>query len=133
MQIRDLFTGCSAELSAHMKKEEEILFPYIREMAAVHSGKDKAPFASFGTVGNPIRMMMQEHDAEGARFREIVALSNNYTAPDDACGTYRVTFALLQEFEDDLHLHIHLENNILFPKSIELEAQLKEYEAEPAH
>jgi regulator of cell morphogenesis and NO signaling len=69
-------------------------------------------------------MMMHEHTAEGERFRKIEALSDNYTPPTDACNTYRVTFALLKEFETDLHLHIHLENNILFPKAIELEKQL---------
>lgn len=67
--------------------------------------------------------MFKEHDQEGERFRKIAELSNNYTPPADACNTYRITFALLNEFEEDLHLHIHLENNILFPKSIELEKQ----------
>ena len=65
--------------------------------------------------------MESEHSAEGDRFRDIERLSNNYTPPEDACNTYRVTFAMLKEFQDDLHLHIHLENNILFPKAIELE------------
>jgi regulator of cell morphogenesis and NO signaling len=66
-------------------------------------------------------MMHHEHDAEGERFRKIAELTNNYTPPTDACNTYRVTFLMLKEFEEDLHLHIHLENNILFPKSIEME------------
>jgi regulator of cell morphogenesis and NO signaling len=70
--------------------------------------------------------MNQEHETEGDRFQQIDQLSNNYTPPDDACNTYRVTFALLREFEQDLHLHIHLENNILFPQSIELEKQVME-------
>ena len=64
--------------------------------------------------------MEQEHETEGERFREIAELSTNYTPPSDACSTYRVAFALLKEFENDLHLHIHLENNILFPKALEL-------------
>ena len=68
--------------------------------------------------------MESEHSAEGDRFRSIETLSNNYTPPEDACNTYRVTFAMLKEFQDDLHLHIHLENNILFPKSILLEKQV---------
>ena len=75
----------------------------------------------FGTVQNPIEMMMHEHDTEGERFRKIAELSNNYTPPADACSTYIVAFSLLKEFEDDLHLHIHLENNILFPKAIDAE------------
>lgn len=78
----------------------------------------------FGTVKNPIQMMMQEHDTEGERFRKIALLSNNYTPPFDACTTYKVAFALVKEFEEDLHLHIHLENNILFPKAIETEKKL---------
>jgi regulator of cell morphogenesis and NO signaling len=69
-------------------------------------------------------MMMAEHDTEGERFRKIAELTNNYTPPSDACNTYIVTFGLLKEFEDDLHMHIHLENNILFPKAIELEKQM---------
>ena len=80
--------------------------------------------AHFGTVRNPIQMMMDEHTIEGNRFRRIEELSNNYTPPHYACNTYRVSFALLKEFEQDLHLHIHLENNILFPKAIEIEKEL---------
>jgi regulator of cell morphogenesis and NO signaling len=68
--------------------------------------------------------MMAEHDTEGERFRKIAELSNNYTTPADGCTTYRVAFSLMNEFESDLHLHIHLENNILFPKAIEMEKEL---------
>ena len=74
-------------------------------------------------------MMMEEHDIEGERFRKIAQLSDNYNPPADGCSTYRVAFALLKEFEEDLHLHIHLENNILFPKAIELEKELSEVKA----
>ena len=84
----------------------------------------KVDAAHFGTVKNPIQMMMNEHTVEGNRFRKIEELSNNYTPPLDACNTYRVSFALLKEFEQDLHLHIHLENNILFPKAILMETEL---------
>ena len=77
----------------------------------------------FGTVENPIAMMKNEHDNEGERFRHIAKLTDNYTPPADACNTYKVTYAMLDEFEKDLHLHIHLENNILFPEAIELELQ----------
>jgi len=77
----------------------------------------------FSTVQSPIAMMMQEHDNEGERFRQIAELSNNYNPPADGCNTYQVTFAMLKEFEEDLHLHIHLENNILFPGAIKLEQQ----------
>lgn len=120
-EVEQLFKASAGELTQHMKKEEMILFPFIRKMVeAKNTGT--AVQASFGTVQNPIRMMMHEHEGEGERFRKIAALTDNYTPPADACNTYKVTFALIKEFEEDLHLHIHLENNILFPKSIEMEA-----------
>jgi regulator of cell morphogenesis and NO signaling len=124
VEIGQQFKASAGELSAHMKKEELILFPYIRKMIEVQTSGGTLAQAPFGTVQNPVRMMMQEHDIEGERFRKIAALTDNYTPPADACNTYRVTFALLKEFEEDLHLHIHLENNILFPKAIALETAL---------
>ena len=90
--------------------------------AKIENGAVQSP--QFGTVENPIAMMMEEHDNEGERFREIAKLTNDYNPPADACNTYKVTYAMLEEFEKDLHLHIHLENNILFPKAIELEKEL---------
>ncbi|AUS05010.1 iron-sulfur cluster repair di-iron protein [Pseudotamlana carrageenivorans] len=121
--INELFTASAGELSAHLKKEELVLFPFVKKMvgATLSQGAIEAP--QFGTVENPIAMMMDEHDHEGVRFRKIAELSNNYNPPVDACNTYRVTYAMLQEFEQDLHLHIHLENNILFPQAIKLEKQ----------
>jgi regulator of cell morphogenesis and NO signaling len=118
--IAEEFNGCASALAAHMKKEELILFPFIRRMAV--SGNSVA--APFGSVENPIDMMKHEHELEGERFERIAVLSNDYTPPAEACDTYRVTYALLKEFEDDLHTHIHLENNILFPKALELESQV---------
>lgn len=124
IEITRLFHECGGELAAHMKKEELVLFPFIRKMVKTGKGEEiREPY--FGTVQNPIEMMMHEHDTEGERFRKIYALCDGYAAPEDACGTYRVTLALLQEFENDLHLHIHLENNILFPKSVVLEKELR--------
>lgn len=124
LEVYQLFNQCAEELWQHMQKEEQILFPYIREMINVQltGGVLEAPY--FGTVENPVAMMEHEHDAEGNRFRKIAALCNDYNPPADACNTYKVTFAKLQEFEQDLHRHIHLENNILFPKTIELERRL---------
>lgn len=122
LQIKALFDTSAGELTAHMKKEELILFPYVHHMIREKQAGNFSLSAPFGTVQNPIRMMMQEHDIEGENFRQIRALSNQYTPPEDACNTYRVTFAHLQAFEEDLHLHIHLENNILFPKAIALES-----------
>lgn len=123
LEINNLFNETAGELAAHMKKEELILFPFIRKIAKAKQENAKLEAPHFGTVENPIQMMMHEHNTEGERFRKIENLSDNYTPPLDACNTYRVTFALLKEFEADLHLHIHLENNILFPKAIELEKQ----------
>ena len=120
-QINELFMGCAGELAQHMKKEELILFPFIKKMMAATKSHNSVEPPHFGTVNNPITMMMEEHDNEGDRLRKIAALTNNYTPPADACNTYRVTFAMLEEFEQDLHKHIHLENNILFPKAKALE------------
>lgn len=123
-EINEHFTATAGELAQHMKKEELVLFPFVRKMTQSQIDNTKVEAPHFGTVQNPIQMMMDEHTAEGERYRKIEELSNNYTPPEDACNTYRVTFALLKEFEEDLHLHIHLENNILFPRAIELEKQL---------
>lgn len=122
-KINELFTASAGELASHMKKEELILFPFVKQLvkAKLEDGAVQSP--QFGTVENPIAMMKHEHDNEGERFREIAELTDNYNPPADACNTYKVTFAMLEEFEKDLHLHIHLENNILFPKSIKLEQQ----------
>lgn len=120
VEIKTLFSEASENLLAHMKKEELILFPYIRAM--VESQEKNYPLARphFGEIDNPIRMMEAEHQTEGDRFRNIAQLSNHYTPPEDGCQTYRVAYALLQEFETDLHRHIHLENNILFPRAQQL-------------
>lgn len=120
-EIEALFNASAGELTAHMKKEELVLFPFIRKMVKSKMTNVEIDLPHFGTVQNPINMMLHEHDTEGERFRKIAALSDNYTPPADACNTYKVAFALLQEFETDLHKHIHLENNILFPKAIEME------------
>lgn len=122
--IRDEFNAASNELAMHMIKEEGVLFPYIRQLEQAKRNGDVAPAPGFGTVHNPIRMIMHEHDVEGDRFARISELSAAYNPPADACNTYRVAFAMLKEYEEDLHLHIHLENNILFPKAVELEEGL---------
>ncbi|GAB1403473.1 MAG: iron-sulfur cluster repair di-iron protein [Lentimicrobiaceae bacterium] len=124
-EINELFTASVGELAKHMKKEELVLFPFVRKMVKARQSGGSLDTPHFGTVKNPIQSMMAEHDNEGERFRKIEALSKGYTPPEDACNTYRVTLALLKEFEDDLHLHIHLENNILFPKAAEMEQALE--------
>ena len=120
-EIEELFNQSAQELMAHMSKEENILFPVIRDMVAKKAKGERLNRPPFGSIENPINVMHQEHDNEGVRFRKISELSNNYETPSDGCNTYRVTLNLLKEFEDDLHRHIHLENNILFPAAIEFE------------
>lgn len=128
-EINELFKETAGELTAHMKKEELILFPYIRKMVKkANEGVALSDVPHFGTVKNPIKKMMEEHENEGDRFEKIAQVSDGYNPPSDACNTYRVTFSLLDEFEKDLHKHIHLENNILFPKSIEQEEKMQEVE-----
>lgn len=123
LKINELFTASAGELASHMKKEELIVFPFIKRMVKAKLDNVAVQSPQFGTVENPIAVMMEEHETEGERFRQIAELSNNYTPPADGCNTYQVTFAMLDEFEKDLHLHIHLENNILFPAAIKLEKQ----------
>lgn len=122
--INEHFNLSAGELAMHMKKEELVLFPWVRKMVKADQQKESLERPHFATVKNPIAMMMQEHENEGDRFRLIAELSHGYEPPADACNTYRVAFALLREFEDDLHRHIHLENNILFPKAEVLEETL---------
>ena len=121
VEINRLFHMVAAELQAHMQKEERILFPYVKQLVGAKKAGMPMPVAPFGTVNNPIKMMEEEHETAGDIFKQIAKLSNNYTPPLAACTTYRVLYAKLQDFETDLHKHIHLENNILFPKASILE------------
>lgn len=124
IQVYQLFMGAATALSQHLEAEEQILFPYIKELVKAQQ-KGEAPLKSqFGSVENPISNMHSDHDAEGERFRTISELTNGYQLPPDGCNTYRVGLAKLEAFETDLHRHIHLENNILFPKAVELEKKL---------
>ncbi len=112
------------ELSGHMMKEENILFPYIMHLSDAKKKGIPADFPPFGTVANPIRAMEHEHDVVGDLMKRINKLSSGYTIPEDSCTTFRLSYLKLHEFEEDLHRHIHLENNILFPKAVELEREL---------
>lgn len=116
--IYDLFRFSAGDLTQHMKKEELILFPFINKMVLAEKYNVNIDMPNFGSVENPIEMMKDEHTTEGERFATIATLTDGFTPPEDACTTYRVTFQMLKEFEQDLHRHIHLENNILFPKAI---------------
>jgi len=121
VKVNELFETLADELSMHLMKEEQILFPYITRME--ESVLEKAPVLPppFGTVQNPVRMMVSEHDSAGTILRELRAISADYKAPDDACTSYRTLYNGLLEFEADLHQHIHLENNVLFPRAIAME------------
>jgi len=119
--IQKIFQRVSAELISHMMKEENILFPYILKLEQTVGAGQPMPRPMFGSITNPVHMMELEHDSAGAALKEISALSGDYTAPDDACFSYKAIYAALKEFETDLHQHVHLENNILFPRAIELE------------
>lgn len=112
------------ELQHHMMKEERVLFPYITTLALAR--RDGRPVARppFGSAANPIRMMEAEHVAAGDALATIRSLSDTYTPPADACTTYQVTYQELRQFEEDLHTHVHLENNILFPSAIALENEV---------
>ena len=118
--IRETFAGLGQELSMHLMKEENILFPYILQLEKSALAPPRRP--AFGTVKNPVQMMMMEHDSAGAALRAIRQASNDLTPPDDACVSYSTLYSALREFESDLHQHIHLENNILFPRAIAMEA-----------
>lgn len=126
LEIKSLFEASAGELTAHMKKEELILFPYFKSLVVAEQNGTPPASRQFNSVESPIAKMHEDHNNEGERFREIEKLTNDYTPPSDACGTYRVTFSLLKEFQEDLHKHIHLENNILFKKAIALEQKLKQ-------
>lgn len=124
VEVNQLFHEVANELLAHMQKEEGILFPYIKQLVESQKEGVLKSKASFGTVNNPIRMMEYEHENAGDIFKEIARLTNNYTPPKEACNTFRALYAKLEEFEQDLHKHIHLENNILHPKAILIEEEL---------
>lgn len=119
--IADLFTRAHDDLLPHMYKEEQVLFPYVKDLEARTDRGLSVAMPPFGTVRHPIKMMMNEHDAVGDILREMRAVSNNYKLPEGACPSYSGLFSRLESLERDLHQHIHLENNLLFPKAAELE------------
>jgi regulator of cell morphogenesis and NO signaling len=124
VKIASLYSAIADELRMHMQKEENILFPYIKQMAIAKRNNESIQPSPFGTIANPIKMMEMEHESAGGNMLSINGLSNGFSTPEDACNTYHVLYAKLQEFEADLHRHIHLENHILFPKAIALESEL---------
>ncbi len=122
-EVKSHFADAAGNLSSHMHKEESILFPYIREMEYVlQSGDGRYP--EYSGVEGPVREMMTEHQTEGDRFKKITGITRHFQVPPDGCSTFEVTYRTLEEFVNDLHRHIHLENNILFPKVLELEKKV---------
>jgi regulator of cell morphogenesis and NO signaling len=121
LPIQQLVASLSEDLLRHLDKEEIILFPYIVNLERNLPTCGPRSLACFGTVRNPVRAMMAEHDAAGAALSEIRSLSHGFTPPAGACPTYCGFYQALSDFERDLHRHVHLENNILFPRAIELE------------
>lgn len=121
VHLDELLTRLCADLKPHMFKEEHVLFPYIVALTEAADQHGPVPFAPFGTINNPIRMMMMEHDTAGEILRELRAITSDYKVPDGVCVSYQTLYQALENFEKDLHQHIHLENNILFPKALALE------------
>jgi regulator of cell morphogenesis and NO signaling len=120
--LPEVYAGLRGELELHTRKEEMILFPAIAAMETALESGEPLPRTPFGTVSNPIHMMESEHESAGAALEKIRAITNNFALPEYACVTYKALMSGLEELERDLHLHIHLENNILFPRAERLEA-----------
>ena len=122
-EVREQFDGAAQNLGNHLNNEEQELFPYIRLMVKAKKGRSVS-LTDIGKAQSMIGGMTEEHQIEGDRFATIASLTSNYTCPPDGCNTFRVTYQTLNDFEQDLHKHVHLENNILFLKALELEKQL---------
>lgn len=119
-RVAELYRAMVADLTPHLMKEEQILFPYIRQMEQGASGS-----SCFGSVQSPIRVMEMEHEAVGALLAELRELTDSYTVPADGCNTFRALYDGLETMERDLHLHIYLENQILHPRALAMEASVQ--------
>lgn len=119
-----VFQKLCEELWPHLQKEETVLFPYIEQLEHSSEKGTQIAFPPFGTVGNPIRMMMKEHENAGELLAELRELSRDYTLPEGACPSFTALYHRLKAFEIDLHQHIHLENNLLFPRALKLEESM---------
>jgi regulator of cell morphogenesis and NO signaling len=119
-QLRQTFLMLAGEMSRHMMKEEQILFPMIRQLEA----SDTLPAFHCGSIANPICQMESEHHDVGATLERIRKLTDDYQPPEWACNTYRAMFDALAHLERDMHQHVHKEDNVLFPRAITLETEL---------
>lgn len=124
VQVAAIFSRIGRDLGLHLAKEEKILFPRIKALAEQQESGSALSPADFGSVAMPIQVMESEHEQAGEDFEEIRRLTSGYQLPQDACRSYTVLFKKLEEFEDDLHQHVHLENNILFRRAIAAEQAL---------
>jgi regulator of cell morphogenesis and NO signaling len=122
--IEKEFLRLGEEMYAHMQKEEQILFPYIEKLERATEGREQLEPPFFQTVRHPVHVMMKERDSAGQALHEMRRLSSGYKTPAEACGSYREAYRSLEEFESDMHAHVHLENNILFPRAVELETKM---------
>jgi regulator of cell morphogenesis and NO signaling len=118
--VKELFTGFTKDFTKHNQEEETMLFPYIFGLEAAKNDDSPLPRSPFRSISEPIVMMIEEHRNADQRFNKISELTKDYHIPEDASTTYKVTLDLLKDFDDDLNKHIHLENNILFPRVFEL-------------
>jgi regulator of cell morphogenesis and NO signaling len=116
------YEALRADLEPHLAKEEMVLFPMIRELA--EAGPTAPPSFHCGSIANPIRVMLLEHDRAGELLAELRALTGDFTPPADACASYTALYNGLAELEADTHLHVHKENNVLFPLVEGVEAGL---------
>jgi regulator of cell morphogenesis and NO signaling len=121
-QVQNLFNTLDTELSSHLMKEEQVLFPYIEALETAAREGSAAPQSPCGSVRNPIRQMEHEHESAGQVLAKLREATHDYALPADACPTFRAMYEELQRMEADLHQHIHLENNILFPRAIAVES-----------
>jgi len=121
-RIQSLFQDLNRDLIPHMQKEEMVLFPYIEQMETAASEGMPAPVPIFGTVQNPVRMLMMEHETAGEILKRIRQISGGFSVPADGCISYETLYKAMDALEQDLHQHIHLENNILFPRAVALES-----------
>ncbi|SUB88717.1 Cell wall-related protein ScdA [Porphyromonas macacae] len=121
LEVRDLFDAALTALEEHFDKEEQILFPYIYELVQAVENKTPVPEFHCGSISFPIAVMEDDHEAEGERFKYMRKITNGFTAPQDGCASYRLLMEELDRFEQHLHRHIHLENNLIFPQAIELQ------------
>ena len=121
LRVRATFFALAQELRTHLMKEETVLFPYVTRMEESLAQREPVLPAPFGTIENPVSMMEHEHDSAGNALRTMREATNGFTAPEDACVSYQTLYKALAAFEADLHQHIHLENNILFPRAIAME------------